>query len=127
VTPVPDDNVVPITKGKRAKLSDPAEVPQEISGDAGDIELDDTGKRVKAPKKEKVAKPPREPKANRYGRTAVLMLDNPDITPVEVAKKASMSLPMAMYCIEAFRGITSVLAERKLSQLPVPQKTEAAK
>jgi hypothetical protein len=84
------------------------ETPEKKGDLSGDIELDDTGKRLRKPK---VVKEPREPKANRYERTSNLLLGNLSISSAEVSEKAPMSPSMAVFCIEAFRGITKSLLE----------------
>lgn len=68
---------------------------------SGDIELDDTGKRERPSKREVKVK---EPFANRYERSARVLLSNLSMDKVELAEKAGMSEAMAQYMIESFQG-----------------------
>lgn len=120
VEPVPDAEPV-------ADLPAPTEL-------SGDIELDDTGKRLR---KEKVEKAPKVPFANRYERSAKILLGNLSITSAQLAKEAGMSDSMAVYCIESFVGTVKaflaagIIAKNKTSMVtyvkPEAKKAKASK
>lgn len=127
VEPQPEPVVEPVADEPVADLPAPTEL-------SGDIELDDTGKRLR---KEKTEKAPKIPFANRYERSAKILLGNLSITSAQLAKEAGMSDSMAVYCIESFVGTVKaflaagIIAKNKTSMVtyvkPEPKKAKASK
>ncbi len=77
-----------------------------------------TAKKAKAEKKAKEPKAPKERKDNRYLRATKIIVDKTTINAEDLAKAASMSKSTASHCLEAWKGVTAVLLEKKWLKLP---------